>query len=65
MAATTLPPTGAVPSVFGRLARSRRANERLFYGLIGFVVVLAIWELAGSLGLYRRSLLSSPSFIFS
>ena len=48
----------------GPVARLRRANERLFYGLIGFVVVLVVWELAADLGLYRRSLLSSPSFIW-
>ena len=48
----------------GPVARLRRANERLFYGLIGFVVVVVVWELAADLGLYRRSLLSSPSFIW-
>lgn len=64
MSATTLPSASAAPSLLDRIARFRRANERLFYGLIGFVVVIAIWELAGSLGLYRRSLLSSPSFIW-
>lgn len=64
MSATTLPTASAAPSLLDRVARFRHANERLFYGLVGFVVVLAIWELAGSLGLYRRSLLSSPSFIW-
>ena len=48
----------------GPVARLRVANERLFYGVIGFVVVLVVWELAADLGLYRRSLLSSPSFIW-
>jgi NitT/TauT family transport system permease protein len=42
-----------------------RGNERLFYGLIGFIVVLIIWEAAADLGLYRRSLLSSPTFIWN
>ena len=41
-----------------------RANERLFYGIVGFVVVLAVWELAGDSGLYRKSLLSTPSLIW-
>ena len=64
MSATALPSATAGPSLLDRVARFRRANERLFYGLVGFVVVLGVWELAGSLGLYRRSLLSSPSFIW-
>lgn len=64
MSAAALPSANASPSVLDRVGRFRRANERLFYGLIGFVAVLAVWELAGSLGLYRRSLLSSPSFIW-
>jgi len=42
-----------------------RANERLFYGILGFVVVLAVWELAGDLGLYRKSLLSTPSLVWT
>ena len=42
-----------------------RAYERLFYGILGFVVVLAVWELAGDLGLYRKSLLSTPSLVWT
>ena len=52
------------PLGLARLARFRRSNERLFYGLLGFVVVIVVWELAADLGVYRRSLLSSPSFIW-
>lgn len=37
--------------------------ERLLYGAIGFIVVLAIWELVVGLGLVRASLLSSPTRI--
>jgi NitT/TauT family transport system permease protein len=46
------------------LARMVRSNERVFYGLLGFVIVTIIWEAAADMGLYRRSLLSSPSFIW-
>lgn len=49
----------------GVLARLGIANERLFYGAIGFVLVLAVWELAADLGLFRRSLLSSPSLVWN
>ena len=49
----------------GRLTRIRAANERLFYGVIGFVLVIAIWELAANAGLFRRSLLSSPSLVWN
>ena len=41
-----------------------RVNERLFFGVIGFVGVLVVWETAAQLGLYRRSLLSSPTGIW-
>jgi len=33
-----------------RLIRLVRANERLFYGILGFVVVGLLWEAAGDLG---------------
>lgn len=46
------------------LAGIPRHNERLFYGLLGFVLVIVIWEAAANAGLYRRSLLSSPSVIW-
>lgn len=51
-------------SAFHRGARLAKANERLLYGLLGFVLVLAVWELAATLGLYRKSLLSSPLLIW-
>lgn len=44
--------------------RLLRANERLFYGIVGFVVVAVVWELAGDLGVYRKSLLSTPSLVW-
>ena len=47
------------------MAARLRANERLLYGIVGFIVVLVLWEAAADLGLYRRSLLSSPSFIWT
>lgn len=54
---------GGIPFV-QRLARIRSANERLFYGVIGFVAVAVAWETAANLGLYRRTLLSAPSSIW-
>jgi len=47
-----------------RLARIRSANERLFYGIIGFAALVVVWETAANLGLYRRTLLSAPSSIW-
>jgi len=48
--------------VFRRIAN---ANERLFYGLIGFVAITIIWEGAADAGLFRRSLLSAPTLIWN
>lgn len=56
--------TGRPGGVAHRLVRFGRDNERLFYGLLGFVVLLVVWEAAANAGLYRRSLLSSPSLIW-
>ena len=39
-------------------------GERLFYGLIGFVGLLVVWETTAQLGLYRKSLLSYPTGIW-
>jgi ABC-type nitrate/sulfonate/bicarbonate transport system permease component len=50
--------------VLQRLARIRSANERLFYGVIGFAAVAVAWETAANLGLYSRTLLSAPSSIW-
>ncbi|HKY52327.1 MAG TPA: ABC transporter permease [Candidatus Limnocylindria bacterium] len=38
-------------------------GERLFYGLIGLVAVLVVWEATAQMGLYKRSLMSLPSSI--
>ncbi|HYK99341.1 MAG TPA: ABC transporter permease [Candidatus Acidoferrales bacterium] len=46
-----------------RVQRFIRSNERLFYGILGFVIVAALWETAGDIGLYRKSLLSTPSLV--
>lgn len=48
-----------------RLVRLVRSNERLFYGVVGFIVIGLIWEAAGDLGLYRKSLLSTPSLVWT
>jgi len=46
------------------LARPRVVNERVFYGVIGFVGLIVAWEAATSTGILRRSLLSAPSAIW-
>lgn len=55
----------AGPFDLRRLARLPSGQERLFYGLIGFVLITVIWEATADLGLYRRSLLSSPTVIWN
>ncbi len=39
-------------------------GERLFYGLIGFVGLLVVWETTAQMGLYKKSLLSYPTAIW-
>jgi NitT/TauT family transport system permease protein len=38
-------------------------NERLFFGLLGFLIVLPLWEAVVQLGLIKKVTLSSPSLI--
>jgi ABC-type nitrate/sulfonate/bicarbonate transport system permease component len=52
------------PGVPGKSWR-RFISEPFLYGLIGFVAVLIIWELAVNAKLAKASLLSSPSRIFA
>ncbi|CAN5182235.1 ABC transporter permease [soil metagenome] len=47
-----------------RLAWLRGKNERVFYGVIGLVGVIAVWEITANLGLFRKSLLSTPTLIW-
>ncbi|MDP9280905.1 MAG: ABC transporter permease [Chloroflexota bacterium] len=47
--------------ILGRIAK---VNERLFYGVLGFVGLALVWETTADLGLYRKSLLSTPSAIW-
>jgi ABC-type nitrate/sulfonate/bicarbonate transport system permease component len=48
----------------GRSRYSRpRLKERLVFGLLGFVIVLPLWELVVQLGYIKRVTLSSPSLI--
>lgn len=49
----------------GRVTRAILATERLRYGVFGFVAISLIWEGAGDLGLFRKSLLSTPSLIWN
>jgi ABC-type nitrate/sulfonate/bicarbonate transport system permease component len=46
------------------LRRIAKVNERLFYGVLGFVGLILVWETTANLGLYRKSLLSTPSAIW-
>ncbi len=61
MAAVSAPRAPSYPA-FRRLAN---ANERLFFGAIGFVAIALLWEGAANAGLFRRSLLSAPSLIWN
>jgi NitT/TauT family transport system permease protein len=63
VATVSIGPTPLDTVRFAGLRRAVRANERLFYGILGFVVIALIWEAAGDFGLYRRSLLSVPSLV--
>ena len=38
-------------------------GERVFYGLIGFVLVTVVWQVTAQMGLYKQTLLSMPSSI--
>ncbi|HVL53701.1 MAG TPA: ABC transporter permease [Vitreimonas sp.] len=40
-----------------------RGNERLLFGLLGFIIVLPFWEAVVQLGYVKRVTLSSPSLI--
>lgn len=41
-----------------------RPSERLVFGLLGFIVVLTLWETASQLRWVRQAVLSSPTRIF-
>lgn len=43
--------------------RAPRGNERLLFGLLGFLIVLPIWEFVVQTGMVKRVTLSSPSLI--
>lgn len=47
-----------------RVAGLASANERVVYGVLGFVGISLLWEIASDTGLIRRSLLSAPSLIW-
>ena len=44
--------------------RLGKVNERVVYGVLGFVGLALVWEITANLGLYRRSLLSTPTAIW-
>jgi NitT/TauT family transport system permease protein len=50
---------------FRRLAAIGGANERALFGVLGFVGISIIWEVASNSGLFRKSLLSSPTLIWN
>jgi NitT/TauT family transport system permease protein len=60
---TATAPARAPAMPLRRLQRISQANERLFFGVIGFVAVLALWQVTADLGLYKKTLLSSPSLM--
>jgi NitT/TauT family transport system permease protein len=47
-----------------RLASVGAANERVVFGVLGFVGISVLWEVASNTGLFRKSLLSSPTLIW-
>ena len=49
---------------FRRLAAFGSANERVLFGVVGFVGISVLWEVASNTGLFRKSLLSSPTLIW-
>ena len=51
------------PHPEGRRLRLPAINDRIKYGLIGFLVVLPLWEGAVRLGLVKKVTLSAPSII--
>jgi ABC-type nitrate/sulfonate/bicarbonate transport system permease component len=52
------------PHPADRRFRLPAINDRLKYGLIGFVIVLPLWEAVVQLGIVRKVTLSAPSIIF-
>ena len=46
-----------------RFARLPKLNERLVFGLIGFLIVLPLWEFVVQAGMVKRVTLSAPSLI--
>lgn len=51
------------PHPSGRRLSLPGINDRLKYGLIGFLIVLPLWEAVVQLGIIRRVTLSAPSII--
>ena len=46
------------------VVRLRGTKERVFYGVVGFVGLTVAWEIATNTGIFRKSLLSSPTAIW-
>jgi len=49
----------------GRPIRIWRPSERLTFGVLGFLAILAFWEAISRLGLVKQAVLSRPTAIFS
>ncbi len=62
MGMPTVPLPRALWSPFVRVRTA--VGERVFYGVIGFVGVLVVWQVTADLGLYRKSLMSTPFLIW-
>lgn len=50
---------------FRRIVKIGSANERVFFGVLGFVGISVLWEVASNTGIFRKSLLSSPTLIWN
>jgi ABC-type nitrate/sulfonate/bicarbonate transport system, permease component len=44
--------------------RIGRPSDRLLFGVLGFVGILVVWELAADVGMFKKSLMSAPSLIW-
>jgi NitT/TauT family transport system permease protein len=59
------PPVPRLTAAFDRVVRPYSTRERVFYGMIGFVAVIAAWEASVQAGILGRALLSNPSRIWT
>jgi NitT/TauT family transport system permease protein len=63
VSSTHAPTSAPVESLGTRILREFRKRERIVLGVLGVIVVLAVWELAVIAGWIRQSTMSSPTII--